>query len=145
MIDPKYIGRQYPEAAYEIGKEKTKEFAIAVGDLNPLYIDEAEARKSHYGGLIAPPMFAVVYAREPVSKVLFDGDLALNLMMLVHGEQEFEFREVVKCGDVIRTTGKIVDVYQKKATLDFLVFETVSKNQRGNVVCVGKWTFVIRA
>lgn len=148
-VDAKYKGKKYPTVhKYEIGLEKVKEYAIAVGDLNPLYVNEEEAAKSSHGGIIAPPAFAAVYARGPVGEALFDPDLSLNLPMLVHGEQEFEFLDVVRPGDVILTEGEILDVYEKvteKNALDFVVVGTTSRRKRDSkVVCLGKWTFVIR-
>ncbi len=148
-VDPKYKGKKYPTVyKYEVGLEKIKEYAMAVGDLNPLYINEDDAEKSRYGGIIAPPTFAAVYARGPVGSALFDPDLSLNLPMLVHGEQEFEFFDVVRPGDVILTEGEILDIYEKvtpKSSLDFVIVGTTSRRNHDNkIVCKGKWTFVIR-
>ena len=142
-VDKKFIGKKYPLAKYEVGREKIKEYARAIGDLNPLYFDEEAGAKSKYGSVIAPPTFAVVYGVEPVGKMLMDRELALNLMMLVHGEQDFEFCEVVRPGDVISTEGEICDIYDKKGK-DFVVMSTESKNQKGETVVRAKWTFVIR-
>ncbi|MBI3308222.1 MAG: MaoC family dehydratase N-terminal domain-containing protein, partial [Candidatus Melainabacteria bacterium] len=38
-IDTKFIGREYPPVTYVIGREKIKEYARTIGDLNPLYLD----------------------------------------------------------------------------------------------------------
>lgn len=147
-IDPKFIGKEYPAVVYEVGREKVKEYAVATGDLNPYYMNPEEAKKSKYGKTIAMPMFAVVYAAEMIRQVLLDGELSLNLPMLVHGEQEFEFYKVVYPGDVITTTGKIAEIFQKQSKSgrmnDHLIVETISKNQNGEVVCKGRWTFIVR-
>lgn len=143
-VNPKFIGKKYPPATYEIGKEKVKEYALAVGDNNLLYVNDEKAKTSKYGGIIAPPTFAVVYAKEPVGKMLLDPELALNLMMLVHGEQEFEFLNVVRPGDTITTEGEIAEIYEKKGK-SFVSMATASSNQRGEEVCRGRWTFVIRS
>jgi acyl dehydratase len=65
------------------------------------------------------------------------------MAMLVHGEQEFEFHKPVRPGDVITTTGKIVDIAEK-GNNDLLVYEARSVNQGGELVTVGRATFVIR-
>ena len=143
MIDQKFIGKKYPTVKFEIGKEKIREFARAVGDMNPLYLDDEKAAASKYGGIVAPPMFVVVYAKEPVGAMLFDGDLGLNLPMLVHGEQGYEFGAIVRPGDVITTEGFIKDIYNKKGK-DFVIFETVSTNQNGEMTAKATWTFVVR-
>lgn len=142
-LKTEFIGKKYPPSRYVVGWEKVKEYAKAIGDKNPLYFDEEFAKNSKYGGLIAPPTFAVVYAVEPIGGVLFDKELSLNLMMLVHGEQDFEFGEVVRPGDDISTDCEIADMYEKKGK-GFVVAKTVSRNQKGEMVVRGTWTFVIR-
>ncbi|MBT9147600.1 MaoC family dehydratase [candidate division NPL-UPA2 bacterium Unc8] len=143
MIDPKFIGRKYSPMTYEVCKEKIKEYARAVGDLNPLYLDEEQAKSSQYGRIIAPPLFAAIYAREVLENWVLDSELSLNLPMIVHGEQEFEFFKVVKAGDVIATEGRIAEIYEKKG-LNFISLETISINQQGEVVTRAVWRMVIR-
>lgn len=142
-VDPKFIGKKYPATVYEVGKEKIKEYANSIGDGNPLYLNDEKAKASKYGGIIAPPTFAVVFAKEPVGKMLLDPDLGLNLPMLVHGEQDFEFLKVVRPGDVISTGGEITEIYEKKGK-GFITMTTTSMNQSGEEVCRGRWTFVVR-
>ena len=38
-VDTKFIGHEYKPVTYVVGQEKIKEYALAVGDLNPLYAD----------------------------------------------------------------------------------------------------------
>lgn len=143
-VDKKFIGKKYPPVEYEVCREKIKEYATAVGDLNPLYIDEQKAKQSPYKGIVSPPMFAVVYTKDAVAQAMFDRELALNLPMLVHGEQEFEFVGVIRPGDVIETEAYIADIYEK-SDKDFVVVGGTSKKKSdGTVVTRGKWTFVIR-
>lgn len=92
---------------------------------------------------MAPPMFAVVYTKDVVEKMLLDSELALNMMMLVHGEQEFEFGAPVKSGDMITTEAVVKDIFKKKGK-EFVIEETISKNQDGETTVRGLWTFVIR-
>ena len=106
-IDTKFIGKTYPESTYEVGKEKIKEYAKAIKNPDPHYLDDHFAKKSKYGTIIAPPTFAVVFGAYLIEPVFNDKDLNLNMAMLVHGEQELEFLEVVKAGDSITTSAKI--------------------------------------
>jgi hypothetical protein len=93
--------------------------------------------------VIAFPTFPVVFAIRPFVAAVTDPDLGINLLMLVHGEQEFELFDVIRPGDQITSTGVIADIYEK-AGKDFLVVSTVSKNQTGQPVVGGAWTAVIR-
>jgi acyl dehydratase len=142
-IDTKFIGKTYPESTYEVGKEKIKEYAKAIKNLDPHYLDDNFAKKSKYGTIIAPPTFAVVFGAYLIEPVFNDKDLNLNMGMLVHGEQELEFLEVVKAGDSITTSAKIVDI-KNKEKLDVISVEIKSKNQHGKDVSRGIYTFVVR-
>jgi acyl dehydratase len=143
VIDHKFIGKEYPVTEYEIGREKMKEYASAINDSNPLYHDKESGKKSRYGDNIAPPLFASVYNLMGCANMFFDPELQLNFAMLVHGEQEFEWLKPVKPRDIITTTGKIVDIAEK-GNNDVIRYEARSKNQDGELVTVGRATFVIR-
>jgi len=142
-IDPKFIGKTYPAYTYEVGKEKIKEYAKAIKNYDPHYLDDDFARKSKYGAIIAPPTFAVVFGAYLIEPVFNDKDLNMNMAMVVHGEQDLEFLEVVKAGDFITTNAKSVDI-KNKEKLDVVYVEINSKNQHGRVVSRGTYTFVER-
>jgi hypothetical protein len=59
-FDAKFVGRKYGPLTYEVGKEKAKEYALAIKSDDPHYLDEDFAKGTKYGGLIVPPTFAVV-------------------------------------------------------------------------------------
>ncbi|OGI08618.1 MAG: hypothetical protein A3I68_01110 [Candidatus Melainabacteria bacterium RIFCSPLOWO2_02_FULL_35_15] len=142
-VDPKFTGREYKPVTYVVGQEKIKEYAQAVGDLNPLYTDPDFAKKSKYGCIIAPPMFVVVFARNAMFSLFEDAELQINLSRLLHGEQEFNFHKIVKANDTITTHSKIKNIYQK-GNNDFAELETKSFNQNKELVADGIWTFIIR-
>lgn len=142
-IDTKLIGKTYPAYTYEVGKEKIKEYAKAIKNFDPHYLDDDFAKKSKYGAIIAPPTFAVVFGASLIEPVFNDKELNLNMPMVVHGEQELEFLEVVKAGDAITTTAKIIDI-KNKEKLDVVSVEIRSRNQHGKEVSCGIYTFVER-
>jgi acyl dehydratase len=137
------IGKRYPAVSYLVGREKIREYASAVGEANPLHHDVQAARAAGYADLVAPPMFAVVYAARAVGQAMFDGDVGLDYSLLVHLSQEFEWGPVVVAGDEISTV-TTVEAIAERAGRAFYVFETVSDNQRGECVCTGKWTEIVR-
>jgi hypothetical protein len=73
---------------------------------------------------------------------LNDPELSLDLPMLVHVEQEFDFIDTVYSEDVISTEGTILDIYEK-SMMKFVVLETRS-SRNGKLVNRGISTFVVR-
>ena len=138
------IGKVYPPVLYAVGREKIREYASAVGETNPLHLDVQAARAAGYADVVAPPMFAVVYASRSVIPALFDPDVGLNFAMMVHGGQEFVWGPLVVAGDEISTTTTVRDIADR-GEMTFFVFESVSENQRGETVCTGTWTNIVRA
>jgi acyl dehydratase len=137
------IGKAYAPAPYAVGREKVREYAEAVGETNPLYTDVEAARSAGHADVLAPPMFVVVYAGRAMWPVLSDPELEIDFAMLVHGAQEFEWGELVVAGDEITTTVSVKDM-TVKAGLRFDTFESVSVNQRDELVSRGLWTNIIR-
>jgi acyl dehydratase len=137
------IGKTYPPVSYAVGREKIKEYAWAVGETNPLHLDSEAARQAGYADVVAPPMFVVVYAARAVTPALFDPDVGINFAMMVHGGQEFRWGPLVLAGDEIVTATTVKDV-ARRGEMAFYVFESRSHNQRGETVCVGTWTNIVR-
>lgn len=142
MIDKRFIGKQYPPSIYEVGREKIREYARAVGDENPLYLDADSGKQSKYGDMIAPPLFACVCLMPVFNAFTQDKEIFDDNCKGVHGAQSFKFFEVIRPGDILRTQGKIVDIYCRKY-MDFINIEMVITNQRGSNVAVGQSTIVL--
>ncbi len=137
------IGKRYEPATYAVGREKIREYASAVGETNPLHLDVEAARAAGYEDVVAPPMFAVVYGARSVMPGIFDPEVGINFAMMVHAGQEFVWGPVVVAGDEITTTASVKDI-SERGGMKFYVFETVSENQRGETVCTGTWTQLVR-
>jgi len=137
------LGKELAPFEYEIGREKIKEYAHAVGLTDAVHFDRAAAQAAGYRDVVAPPMFAVVYSSGAVGPAIFDPEIGINFAMMVHGAQEFAWSEPVVSGDTITTSGSFKD-YKESAGMQFYVFETISKNQDGAEVCRGTWTNIVR-
>lgn len=138
MIDQRFVGKTYGPFTYVCGLEKMREFAYAVAGgapssgftggvpkgLNPLLHDEDAAKRGPYGTVIAFPTFAVTFAIKPFGEAITDPELGIDLLRLVHGEQEFEFFDVIRPGDVITTQGTIKRLFER-AGMDFVVRKSV--------------------
>ncbi len=136
-------GRVYPPSVYEVGSEKIREFARAVGEQSPLHFDRDAARAAGFRDVVAPPMFCVVYSTGALRPAIADPELGIDLALMVHGGQEFTWSEPVCAGDEITTTASVAEVYEKNG-MGFFVFESVSENQDGVEVVRGTWTNIVR-
>lgn len=137
------VGKTFPPTTYAVGREKIVEYANAVGETNPLHLDVQAARAAGYADVVAPPMFAVVYASRSVAPALFDPEVGMNFAMMVHGGQEFVWGPLVVAGDEITTTASVKSISERDGK-GFYVFESESVNQGGERVCLGTWTNIVR-
>ena len=137
------VGKTYPPTVYAVGREKVREYALAVGETNPLHLDVEAARAAGFADVVAPPMFAVVYSAPAMGPVIFDPDVAMNFAMMVHGGQEFRWGPVVVAGDEITTEVEVKSIEAREGR-GYYVFESRSTNQDGETVCVGTWTNIVR-
>jgi acyl dehydratase len=142
-VNTKAIGKTYEPVQYAVGREKIKEYARAVGETNPVHLDVEAARAAGYADVVAPPMFAVVYSGPAVGPPIFDPEIELNFAMMVHGAQEFVWGPLVVAGDEIATTASVKDIREEDGR-GYYVFESISTNQRGEQVCRGTWTNIVR-
>ena len=116
-------------------REDIQRFARAIGDLNPLYFDEAFARKSPFRGLIAPPSIHILlmFACTPA-------DDWMRSPGTINAGQSWFYNEPVRPGDTIHMAGRALDRFIKKDRL-FVIHDNVFTNQKGQVVCTGRgWT-----
>ena len=111
----------------DIEKGAIIKFARAIGDSNPLFTDEDAARRSRYGGLIAPPTF-FRSLRSGALKAQAQSPYPANL----DGGSEWEYFEPVRPGDRITVTTYVSDIFERQGRLGnmmFIVRETKYVNQ----------------
>ena len=142
-VDTSAQGKSYAPFAYEVGKEKIREYAQAVGEDNAVYFDRDAARAAGFRDVPAPPMFAVVYSAGAMAPAILDPEVGINVMMMVHGGQELTWGEPVCSGDTITTVAQCKEIYEKDGK-GFYVFESVSTNQDGQEVVRATWTNIVR-
>lgn len=137
------VGKTFAPTRYAVGREKVREYALAVGETDPLHLDVDAARAAGHADVVAPPMFAAVYCGPAIGPALFDPDVALDFARMVHGGQEFRWGPLVVAGDELQTGVVVQDISERDGRA-FYVFTSTSTNQHGEIVCVGSWTTVVR-
>ena len=137
------VGKTFPPVIYAVGREKVREYAYAVGETNALHLDPEAARAAGHRDVVAPPMFAAVYASGAVMPAFFDPEVGMDFARMVHGGQEFAWGPLVVAGDEITTEVEVADI-SERGGVGFYVFESRSDNQDGARVCTGTWTCIVR-
>ena len=132
------IGVESEAITYDVERGAIRKFAEAIGDDNPLYVDEEAARKSRYGGLIAPPTFMrSMSAGSSRATVQSPYSAALD------GGSVWEYFEPVRPGDRISVTMKVSDMFEREGRLGnmlFIIRETNYVNQFGKTVAIQRGT-----
>jgi acyl dehydratase len=137
-------GKTYPKTApYEIGREKIREFAIAIGDGNPVYSDEEAAKAAGYKDLVAPPTFLTVLNFKYSPQIVLDPELGLDYSRVVHGSQEYELVRPLHPGDRLVAEAKISDIFAKGKN-EFLIIDAEIFTEEGEKVAVARGTIVSR-
>ncbi len=110
-LDPSFVGRSYSSpVVYEVGREKIREFADALGDPEPVYRDPAAARALGYPDVIAPPTFVIVMTMSAEVAMMQDPELGLDFSRVVHGEQRFEYTRPIHAGDRLKVTVSVESI-----------------------------------
>lgn len=128
---------------YAVGREKIREYASAIGETNPLYFDPEAARLAGFADLVAPPMFAAVYAGPPFRQLLWSPELAVDRRMTVHGGQAFTWHALAVAGDVLTTEARLLEDGARGRNR-VIEIRTETRNQDAVEVVTGSWTVFIR-
>jgi acyl dehydratase len=136
-------GKEYQRVSFEVEHDRVVQFADAIGDSSPVFRDVAAARQAGFDEQIAPPTFVTVMQIMTSGQVVLDQELGLNYALVVHGEQEYEWRRPVRVGDVLSAVPKIADIYSRGPN-EFLVIESEIADASGETVVVARSTLLSR-
>lgn len=143
-VNAGFTGRTYPPTVpYDVGREKIREFAEAVGADDVVHIDQARARARGYRDVIAPPTFAVLIAQKCDRQFIADPEAGIDYSRLVHGEQRFVHHAPITAGDQI--VGVLtVDSVKLVGGNAMVTTRTELSTIGGEPVCTATSTVVIR-
>jgi acyl dehydratase len=131
-------GKEYPAAVTEVTLEATRNYARACNDLNPRYFEAGAP-----GGIVAPPMFAVVATWMPVISAMTDPELHADLIRLLHSAQDMEFMAPMRPGDTITAAARIGSI-ECGSNGETMVLQIEAHNQHGEAVNRTAFTVFIR-
>ena len=132
--DPALIGRVFEVTdPVSVTAETIGKFCAAIGESNPLYTDEAAAKRGPYGGIVAPPSFAVTFrnGRHFFTHVPRFGRAGFD------AGKDVEFRAPIRPGDKITLSSHVKEIYEKtgrSGSMVFVVVRSTVQNQNGEAV-----------
>jgi acyl dehydratase len=133
------------ELPVELGK--VREFALAVGEDNPIFFDPEAARVQGLPGVVAPPTFTVSQVWS-VPRDVREERLGTNLdpRRVLHGEQEFVYRRLPVAGELLRGKMTVARDVTKRGrrggTLRVVTFESSFTDEAGDEVLTAFYTLV---
>lgn len=147
------------EHEFPIDRTAILTFAAAIGDTNPIYWDEAYAKATPLGGVIAPPTFGIASAHwnpgylfrgvrkippkvedAPRADAPKSGGGGGNLARVLHAEQRFEYKKPLQPGMKLTVSTRPGKSWEKEGkrggTLQFSETVTEYRDERGELVLV---------
>jgi acyl dehydratase len=113
-VDPAFAGRVYPATEpYQVGREKLREFAAAVGATDPVCLDPAAARASGHADVVAAPTFAAVIAQRAEAAYIGDPAAGIDFSRVVHAEEDIHHHRPIVAGDEISAVLRVVSVRER--------------------------------
>lgn len=143
-LDPAQIGKEIPIATVTVTAEEIRKFAEAVGDLNPVYLDEEAARAAGYRTVIAPPLFCM---KLRGGKMRPEVPLEPGYASL-HAGQDIEFFDELYAGETYTITAKVAEAYEKtgrSGPLGIIVREADIKDSTDKKVVVLRERQIVRS
>ena len=139
----------------EITARDAQRYAMAVGDMNPVYFDEEAAVRAGYRTLVAPPTFVshVVAPTKPLAELREDGlyrtgrRLRLAVDRVMAGGDEWEFVRPAYVGDVVTAETRLFSLDEKEGRSGAFVttvMETVFTGADGEVIARLRRTGIAR-
>jgi acyl dehydratase len=134
------IGKLSNKVKNAVERGAVKKFAEAIGDMHPIYIDEATGRGSRFKNNIAPPTFPRIFDYGEIE------GFNLPIKGLIHGEQTFHYERPLLVGEELYCYTKVKNYFEKKGSfgeMGFLVLENYGEELEGKTIFSSTSTIVI--
>jgi len=129
-----YVGLHYRHPDhYVVGREKIREYAVAVKNDDAAFFDEKAAGDLGYDRLLAPLTFISVFGYQAQSAFFANANIGINDMQIVQVDQTLKFRKPIHAGDTLYCDVYVDSVRQAHGT-DIIVTKNVVTDDNGDVV-----------
>jgi len=148
LLTPKVAAFLHRRANYvapePIGQPAFRYFATAIGDENPVYVDDEAARAAGYQGVVAPPTLVcetnqyMTRQRDAEGYMGHRFDIPVTNCRQLRGGNEYEFFQPVVPSDVLHVEWVVDDIVERRSSagLPMLVVRSVAtyRNQHGELL-----------
>ncbi len=130
-----------------IERGKVREFALAVGEDNPIFYDVQAARQHGLPDIVAPPTFTVtqIWQVERGEREQRLG-AGLDYARVLHGEQEFVYQRLPFAGEILKGTMTIAKDITKQGKrggeMRFVTYESRFTDAQGEDVLSAYYTLI---
>ena len=123
---------RYPDH-YVVGREKLREYAVAVKNDDPAYHDDAAAAELGHASLPAPLTFISVFGYQAQTAFFASAKIGVTDMQIVQVDQVIKFVKPIHAGDKLYCDVYVDSVRQSHGA-DIIVTKNVVTNEAGDVV-----------
>ena len=148
MFDKSKIGKSFPPFTIEVERGKVRELALAIGDDNPIYQSKENAQTAGYPDVplypTSPTVFAFWGNRKMVGQL---ASLGINLMRVLHGEEDYEYLAPISPGDTLTGVMRLVEAKSRQTqggSMDLLTLEIDYTNQHDTLVLKARQVVIVR-
>jgi acyl dehydratase len=141
------LAEEVIEFELPVERGKVREFALAVGEDNPVFLDPEEARLQGFPDIVAPPTFTVTQI-WPVPREEREARLGatLDYERVLHGEQEFVYRRLPVAGEILKGKMRISKDFTKEGrrggSMRFVTYESTFTDGDGEQVLTAYYTLI---
>jgi acyl dehydratase len=118
---------------YVVGREKIREYAVAVKNEDAAYYDEKAAAELGHEALPAPLTFISVFGYQAQTAFFESANIGVTDMQIVQVDQMLKFRKPIHAGDTLYCDVYVDSVRQSHGA-DIIVTKNIVTNDSGDVV-----------
>ncbi len=138
------IGTSSEPFKFLVERGKIKEFCLAIGESDPIYLDVQAAQKAGFEDTPVPPTFPTVFTFWGNPDSFKDmQEMGVNVERLLHMKQQYRYFRPIYPATELHCSRQVTDV-KKSKMMDMVTFESLYKDEKGNLFLEEEMTIVIR-
>jgi meromycolic acid (3R)-3-hydroxyacyl-[acyl-carrier protein] dehydratase HadA len=123
---------RYPDY-YEVGREKVREYAVAVKNEDAAFFDDDAAAQLGHKALPAPLTFISVFGYQAQTAFFANANIGIEDAQIVQVDQALKFVKPIHAGDRLYCDVTVHSVREAHGT-DIIVTKNIITNEAGEVV-----------